>query len=231
MIRYIVTGAVLAVLALVAFILSSIIGPAEGRGLHSRCNIDWLCAASTVSKPAKVPRNEARRIARAARFRNVEFGSPMYPPETQRNWLSGISKPVRYISGRLICAINVNAALAERASGARARRWRIYLINGAAVLRCPLSALLRSQTVEAAATSPSSLASKAAGYSSGIHRPAVAAGVKSSTRTVAPGSGRRRMWCRLAVVDASGFFQQSSDASCIPTVSYPPLATQASSWA
>lgn len=60
---------------------------------------------------------------------------------------------------------------------------------GAAVLRCPLSALLRSQTVEAAATSPSSLASKATGYSSGIHRPAVAAGVKSSTRTVAPGIG------------------------------------------
>jgi hypothetical protein len=85
--------------------------PVDANGLHPRCNIDWPCA----STDARVrPGHVARRIARADRFRNVEFGSPMYPPETARSWLNGLSKPARYISGRLICAINVNAALAER---------------------------------------------------------------------------------------------------------------------
>lgn len=116
MIRYIVTGAVLAVLALVAAILSSIIGPAEARGLHPRCNIDWPCASDHVVGVTNMVRTkESRRIARGQRIEQaMPFGSPIYPPETQRSWLSGISKPARYISGRLICAINVNAALAER---------------------------------------------------------------------------------------------------------------------
>lgn len=91
------------------------LSPAMAAGLHPRCNIDWPCGPEIFAKIAKKsPRNEAREVARADRFRNVDFGSPMYPPETARSWLNGLAKPTRYISGRLICAINVNAALAER---------------------------------------------------------------------------------------------------------------------
>ena len=96
MIRYIVTGALLGVLALAAVIASSVIAPAEAMGLHPRCNIDWPCAGAAKNMDASVfPKKasqvkqsaETRRIARADRFRNVEFGSPMYPPETQRSFL------------------------------------------------------------------------------------------------------------------------------------------------
>ena len=102
MIRYIVTGALLGVLALAAVIASSVIAPAEARGLHPRCNIDWPCQAaskeislranktghkSLFSASEEITPRQARRIARADRFRNVEFGSPMYPPETQRSFL------------------------------------------------------------------------------------------------------------------------------------------------
>ena len=97
MIRYIVTGAVLAVLALAAVILSSIIGPAEARGLHPRCNIDWPCVeiTKTTNKTGhksaflaskEISPKQARRIARADRFRNTELGGPMYPPETERSF-------------------------------------------------------------------------------------------------------------------------------------------------
>lgn len=87
MIRYIVTGALLGVLALAAVIASTVIAPAEARGLHPDCNITMPCMPVVSAKPSS-PR-EARRIARAHRFRNVEFGSPMYPPETQRSFLQG----------------------------------------------------------------------------------------------------------------------------------------------
>jgi hypothetical protein len=43
MIRYNVVGALLGVLALIAMVASSVIAPAEARGPHSRCNIDWPC--------------------------------------------------------------------------------------------------------------------------------------------------------------------------------------------
>lgn len=96
MIRYIVTDVLLGVLALAAVIASTVIAPAEARGLHPRCNIDWPCAGTAKNLDASVfPKKashvkqsaESRRIARADRFRNVEFGSPMYPPETQRSFL------------------------------------------------------------------------------------------------------------------------------------------------
>lgn len=77
MIRYIVTGALLGVLTLAAVIASSVVAPAEARGLHPDCNVTMPCA----------PIAGKMRPSRADRFRNVEIGSPMYPPETQRSFL------------------------------------------------------------------------------------------------------------------------------------------------
>lgn len=82
MIRYIVTGALLGALAFIALVGSSLF--ADAKDLHPRCNIDWPCVG--VSKPAA--------SARADRYRNVEFGGPLAPGETQRSFLSGIQATV-----------------------------------------------------------------------------------------------------------------------------------------
>lgn len=89
MLRPMLWGALLGALAFVLFVASSVIAPAEARGLHPRCNIDFPCIVASKSV-AGIPTSKAerRRIARADRFRNVEFGSPMYPPETQRSFLN-----------------------------------------------------------------------------------------------------------------------------------------------
>lgn len=93
MIRYIVTGALLGVLAFLAVLFSSVVAPAEARGLHPRCNIDWPCAGGALKFEvssqhiAITEKSNKKRFDRAERFRNVEFGSPMYPPETQRSFL------------------------------------------------------------------------------------------------------------------------------------------------
>ncbi|WIG50998.1 MAG: hypothetical protein OJF48_001915 [Afipia sp.] len=63
MIRYIVTGALLGVLALAAVIASSVIAPTEAGGLHPDCNFTMPCTPVVSAKPSS-PR-EARRIARA----------------------------------------------------------------------------------------------------------------------------------------------------------------------
>jgi hypothetical protein len=79
-------AALAAALALAYSLLFSV--PGWSAGLHPRCNVDWPCSSEILAKSAKKsPRNEARRIARADRYRNVEFGSPMYPPETARSFL------------------------------------------------------------------------------------------------------------------------------------------------
>lgn len=93
MIRYIVTGALLGVLALAAVLASTVIAPAEARGLHPRCNIDWPCAASDhfvgVNKMVRADRREARRIARGQRLEQaMPFGAAINPPETQRSFLN-----------------------------------------------------------------------------------------------------------------------------------------------
>lgn len=86
MIRYIVTGAVLAVLALAAVILSSIIGPAEAGGLHPDCNVTMPCAPPASAMPSS---RESRRIARGQRIEQaMPFGAPIYPPETARSFLN-----------------------------------------------------------------------------------------------------------------------------------------------
>ena len=81
--------------------LFSIVGlcPVVAAKLHPRCNIDFPCIVQ--SDAGHVSKRDARRIARADRFRNVEFGSPMYPPETARSFLGGdlVSKARQYMGG------------------------------------------------------------------------------------------------------------------------------------
>jgi hypothetical protein len=89
MIRAFILGALALACAFVFSLFFSV--PGFSAGLHPRCNIDFPCIVQT--KPAAravaagVTKREARQSDRADRFRNVEFGSPMYPPETQRSFL------------------------------------------------------------------------------------------------------------------------------------------------
>ena len=79
--------------------------PVDAKGLHPRCNIDFPCQEITLKankhrhKSVFLPSEEitpkqARRIARADRYRNVEFGGPLAPGETQRSFLNGIQATV-----------------------------------------------------------------------------------------------------------------------------------------
>ena len=65
--------------------------PGWSAGLHPECNVTMPCAVPAVA----VSKRDRARIARADRYRNVEFGAPMYPPETARSFLAkgGDSKP------------------------------------------------------------------------------------------------------------------------------------------
>ncbi len=74
-----------------AFVVSLFVAvPGWSAGLHPRCNIDWPCdiAKAALVKTSQPGLYESKRIARADRFRNVEFGAPMYPPETARSFLA-----------------------------------------------------------------------------------------------------------------------------------------------
>lgn len=88
MIRAIAAGLGLAVAALFVLLFVSI--PGWSAGLHPRCNIDWPCdiAKAALVKTSQPGLYESKRIARANRFRNVEFGAPMYPPETAQSFLA-----------------------------------------------------------------------------------------------------------------------------------------------
>lgn len=75
--------------------------PADAKGLHPRCNIDWPCAPMLAkAKSESRLRNYSNdltaraKIARADRYRNVEFGGPLAPGETQRSFLNGIQATV-----------------------------------------------------------------------------------------------------------------------------------------
>jgi hypothetical protein len=62
--------------------------PGWSAGLHPRCNIDWPCVIQSAGKVKTERAGLYDRIARADRYRNVEFGAPMYPPETARSFLA-----------------------------------------------------------------------------------------------------------------------------------------------
>lgn len=89
--------------ALLCLLITGLNPAIAGSRLHPDCNVLWPCATQSDArrKPGHVSRREARRIARADRFRNVEFGSPMYPPETRRSFLGKSSGLVAPLAGKL----------------------------------------------------------------------------------------------------------------------------------
>lgn len=98
--------------------------PRQKTGLHPECNVTMPCITPHTSTRDQVLTARGRYIAR-----QVGFGGPVVrragraPKARQEAAYRGpavpaasyaIGQPARYISGRLICAVNVNAALAER---------------------------------------------------------------------------------------------------------------------
>lgn len=88
MIRVIAAALGLAVAALFTLLLvcGLVSVPGWTAGLHPDCNVTMPCVAPAAAVNAR----DRARIARAERFRNVDFGSPLYPPETQRSFLRGV---------------------------------------------------------------------------------------------------------------------------------------------
>lgn len=117
------TRIILAVALLCAFSVN-----AEARqrhkptGLHPLCNITMPCTAPYASTPAQSrwdrgtyierqtgiggPRVKQRPRAAVEARERVAAVSPTI--------IGGIGMPIRYIAGRLVCALNINSALAER---------------------------------------------------------------------------------------------------------------------
>jgi hypothetical protein len=83
-------GALLGACAFVLFVFSLLFtDPAEARWLHPDCNITMPCVPVASVKPTS-----SREARRADRYRNVEFGGPLAPGETQRSFLNGIQATV-----------------------------------------------------------------------------------------------------------------------------------------
>jgi len=82
MIRAVFLGALALACAFVFSLFFAV--PGWSAGLHPECNVTMPCAVPAVA----VSKRDRARIARAERYRNVEFGAPMYPPETARSFLA-----------------------------------------------------------------------------------------------------------------------------------------------
>lgn len=112
---------ILAVLALVALAPSVEARPRQKAGLHPECNVTMPCEAAYASTRDQVLTARGRYVAS-----QVGFGAPVVrravrAPKARHVAFYKVSssgyaigQPARYIPGRLICAVNVNAALAER---------------------------------------------------------------------------------------------------------------------
>lgn len=105
--------------ALLCLLLTVGIADARPRssGSHHSCNVTMPCA---VPSDARV---KPGRRAKADRFRNVEFGSPMYPPETARSFLNRGATLLPHPSGcprRAFCGCGA----AVEVFGRRRTGWR-----------------------------------------------------------------------------------------------------------
>jgi hypothetical protein len=89
------------------------------------------------------------------------------------------ARPARYIAGRLICAVNVGSALAQRGIKGTGSAVGPVLSQVGEGVGTRARVLLRCPAGAAEDTSRSSVASKAIRSTSGIHRPEAAAGRKS----------------------------------------------------
>lgn len=108
---------------LVAVALLCALAPtAEARrapATHPDCNRLWPCDFGsnflagmdtiTVRMTREGTTRKAYKNRHSAHFQAVESITPY-----NTNWASAVSMPSRYIAGRLVCAINVGQALAER---------------------------------------------------------------------------------------------------------------------
>ncbi len=107
----------------------------KATGMHKDCNVLWPCSAPSASTPEQVRWNRGMYIQR-----QIGWGGPKAPirpskahskaakaPSSPRHAAVtpsfgapspslgySIARPARYIGGRLVCALNVGAALAER---------------------------------------------------------------------------------------------------------------------
>lgn len=116
---------------LAAIIAVVLITPAQARqkasGLHPECGVTMLCIAPYASTPDQARVTRGRYIARSMGFGAAIEKRPVRVYKRNRHHVPvemisiaepsivyTISKPARYIAGRLICAINVSSALAER---------------------------------------------------------------------------------------------------------------------
>lgn len=116
--------AILATLLVVLFSSNAEARKRHKTGLHPECGITMPCTGPYASTPDQVLTARGRHVAR-----EVGFGGPVvrravrapkarhgasYGAPVVQSTSYAIGRPGRYISGRLICAVNVNAALAER---------------------------------------------------------------------------------------------------------------------
>lgn len=107
-----------------AALLCAFAFPAEARKLHASgldpmCNVTMPCIPPTASTPAQVRETRGKYISR-----EMGFGAPATPRRKRHGVQAygapspsigySVGMPVRYIAGRLICAVNVGSALAER---------------------------------------------------------------------------------------------------------------------
>jgi hypothetical protein len=108
-----------------ALLCAFFIAPAEARQNHRRvgaqldpgCNFLWPCVPMAGQIPV-VSNNfldGVRSISVTMRKeRRAKAGAPSSLEYTMRTGAERVARPARYIAGRLICAVNVNSALAER---------------------------------------------------------------------------------------------------------------------
>ncbi len=110
---------------------------------HERCNIDWPCEGVTASVRGErivrsmggfgssqkiyTPRSAQRSERRTQQPRQRTADRPPTPDQSAFYAAPSIgyniARPARYIAGRLICAVNVNAALAERGIRGTGSAW------------------------------------------------------------------------------------------------------------
>jgi hypothetical protein len=103
------------------------------------------------------------------------LGARTFARITMRTGAERLARPVRYVAGPLICAINVGSALAERGIKGTGSALTLSHVNGTGRRRrCQAQLPCPARAVED--TSRSSLPSRADGSTSGIHRLGAVAG-------------------------------------------------------
>lgn len=82
-----------------ALLLLWYVAPVSARPICNGADVMRPCAPTFAAE--RISKREARQARRAGRFRNVEFGSPMYPPETARGFLGKSSGLVAPLAAKL----------------------------------------------------------------------------------------------------------------------------------